>query len=191
MIKVFTPTLENVRNDLIHEAARMAQYNLDVYLREFPIDACAMDAIGSSNVSRDIVMNLMRNGYKQDGVQVFMLNKDIRTEKLSWCFGATHGQIILISDYRIWNSGYKDEVKLAMLTYLLEHEIGHAYHAADDIRAQGIYDLHCKDLACVMQQVPTLNVLAEKAKYNLACREPRAAGCFCPHCRERFIVYSR
>ena len=191
MIKVFVPTAENARADFIHEAARIAQYKMDVYLREFPLDTRATDAINSSSVSRGIVRNLVRNGYRQDGVQVFMLNKDIRTEKLSWCFGATHGQMILISDYRIWNSHYNKETKIAMLAYLLEHEIGHAFHAADDIRAQGIFDLHCNDPRCVMQQVLTLGDLAEKARFNITCREANEAECFCPHCRERFVVYSR
>lgn len=191
MIKVFVPTEENDRTGIILDATRIAQYNMDVYLRNFPLDTRALDAINSSCVSRDIVKNLMINGYEQDGVQVFMLNKDIRTENLSWCFGATHGQLILISDYRIWHSDYKKETKVAMLSYLLEHEIGHAYHAADDIRAQGIYDLHCNDSSCAMQQVPSLNVLAQKASYNLTCREGDEAECFCPHCRERFAIYSR
>lgn len=191
MVKVFVPTTEDDRTEIICEASRMAQYNMDIYMRNFPLDTRATDAIACSNKTREIVRQLMLNGYSQDGVQVFMLSKDIGTEDLAWCFGATHGKIILISDYRIWNSRYGREAKVAMLTYLIEHEIGHAYHAADDIRAEGIYDLHCNDPRCVMQQVPSLESLAQKAKYNFICRESTEAECFCPHCRERFVLYSR
>lgn len=191
MVNVFVPAIEDTRTDIIMTAARYARHNMNIELTSYPIDTRTADAIESSDVSRDIVRNLMINGYRQDSVQIFMLNKDIRTEDLSWCFGATHGKIILISDYRIWNTDYSDEMKTSMLTYLLEHEVGHAYHAADDIRAQGIYDLHCTDPRCAMQQVPSLKVLAEKAKYNITCREPHEAECYCPHCRQRFAMYSR
>lgn len=190
MVKVFVPNREDARTRFVVEATKIAQHNLDIYMRDFPLDKRATDAIAKSNKTDDIVRNLLCSGYNNGGVHVFMLNKDIRTEDLSWCFGATHGKLILISDYRIWNSYYPQELKTAMLTYLIEHEIGHAYHAADDIRASGIYDMHCTDPTCAMQQVPTMNILAEKAKYNLTCRGKYEAECFCPHCRDRFARYS-
>ena len=129
-------------------------------------------------------------GTDNEDVQVFMLDKDIRAKGLNWCFGATHGKMILISDYRIRNTNYTKQAKVAMLSYLIEHEIGHAFHVADDLRAQGIYDLHCTDLCCVMQRVPSLKELADKAKfvteYYHATEEDE---CFCPHCRRRFAYF--
>ena len=71
-----------------------------------------------------------------------------------------------------------------MLAYLIEHEVGHAYGVADDIRAEGIYDRHCFDGNCAMQQVVSVTALKETARrVFLAHEEP---GCFCEHCRQRF-----
>jgi predicted Zn-dependent protease len=188
-VQVYIPNSNSQRIERINKAIELARYNLGIDIHVSPIDTRAANAIAGSNISRDIVANLMCSGFRADTVQVFMLNKDIRTEDLAWCFGATHGKFILISDYRIYYSHYPQELKEAMLVYLIEHEIGHAFHAADDIRASGIYDMHCTDPTCVMQQVPTMRDLAEKAKYNLTCRGEREAECFCAHCGDRFHRY--
>ena len=189
MVKIFTPTnIEESRIEIIRSAIEVARYNLDIEIAEYPQDTRATDAIASGQNTREMVSRLMAHGYTQDEVQVFIVNKDVRTEELSWCFGATHGKIIIVSDYRIWNTVFTTEQKKAMLIYLIEHEIGHAYNAADDIRAEGIYDMHCTDPSCVMQQVPNLASLRDKSKKVFICREK---GCFCPHCEARFRHFSR
>lgn len=191
LVKIFEPVNDSERTQIIREAIAIAQRNTKVPIWKFPIDTRTEDAISQSNVTDVIVRELLQRGYNNDIVQVFMLNKDVKAEGLNWCFGATHGKIILISDYRIWHTNYSREVKVAMLAYLIEHEIGHAFHAADDLRAQGIYDLHCTDLCCVMQQVPSLNILAEKAKFVTEhYLDTGETECYCPHCRTRFVYYS-
>lgn len=191
LVKIFEPVYDSERTQIIREAIAIAQRNTKVPIWKFPIDTRTEDAISQSNVTDVIVRELLQRGYNNDIVQVFMLNKDVKAEGLNWCFGATHGKIILISDYRIWNTNYSREVKVSMLAYLIEHEIGHAFHAADDLRAQGIYDLHCTDLCCVMQQVPSLNILAEKAKFVAEhYLDTGETECYCPHCRTRFVYYS-
>ena len=189
-VKIFEPAIDNERTCIIRDAIAVAQRNTKVPIWAFPIDTRTEDAIAQSNVTDEIVGELLRSGYSNDAVQVFMLDKDIKAKGLKWCFGATHGSMILISDYRIWNTNYKREVKVAMLSYLIEHEIGHAFHAADDLRAPGIYDLHCTDLCCVMQQVPSLKELADKAKFVTEHYHATDEDeCFCPHCRRRLAYF--
>ena len=190
VVKIFEPYNRSVRTQIVLEAVNIAQRNIKLPMQKYPIDTRTEDVIARSNITDEIVRELLRHGYDNEDVQVFMLDKDIRAKGLNWCFGATHGKMILISDYRIRNTNYTKQAKVAMLSYLIEHEIGHAFHVADDLRAQGIYDLHCTDLCCVMQRVPSLKELADKAKfvteYYHATEEDE---CFCPHCRRRFAYF--
>ena len=190
VVKIFEPYNRSERTQIVLEAVNIAQRNIKLPMQKYPIDTRTEDVIARSNITDEIVRELLRHGYDNEDVQVFMLDKDIRAKGLNWCFGATHGKMILISDYRIRNTNYTKQAKVAMLSYLIEHEIGHAFHVADDLRAQGIYDLHCTDLCCVMQRVPSLKELADKAKfvteYYHATEEDE---CFCPHCRRRFAYF--
>ena len=190
VVKIFEPYNRSERTQIVLEAVNIAQRNIKLPMQKYPIDTRTEDVIARSNITDEIVRELLRHGYDNEDVQVFMLDKDIRAKGLNWCFGATHGKMILISDYRIRNTNYTKQAKVAMLSYLIEHEIGHAFHVADDLRAQGIYDLHCTDLCCVMQRVPSLKELADKAKfateYYHATEEDE---CLCPHCRRRFAYF--
>ena len=190
VIKIFEPYNRSERTQIVREAVNIAQRNIKLPIQKYPIDTRTEDAIARSNITDEIVRELLRHGYDNEDVRVFMLNKDIRAKGLNWCFGATHGSMILISDYRIWNTNYTKQTKIAMLSYLIEHEIGHAFHAADDLRASGIYDLHCTDLCCVMQQVPSLKELADKAKFVTEHYHATDEDeCFCPHCRRRLAYF--
>lgn len=189
-VTLYLPTTSTARDILLGESVEAARYNLGIDIDEAPIDIRAADALGFGNRTNDMVARLLSNGYSMDnGIQLFFVQKDICANDLAWCFGATHGNMIIISDYLIWNSGYSDAGKKAMLAYLIEHELGHAFHAADDLRASGIYDMHCTNPTCAMQQVTSLSDLAEKAQYNLICRGQYEAECFCPHCGDRFWRY--
>lgn len=189
-VMLYLPTSSTARDVLLGESVEAARYNLGIDIDEAPIDTRAADALGFGSRTNDMVARLLSNGYSMDnGIQLFFVQKDICANDLAWCFGATHGNMIIISDYLIWNSGYSDAGKKAMLAYLIEHELGHAFHAADDLRARGIYDKHCANPICAMQQVRSLSDLAEKARYNLTCRTRYAAECFCPHCGDRFWRY--
>ncbi len=189
-VTIYVPAASTARVDLLNKAVEVARYNLGIDITVAPIDTRAEEALSFSNLTDDMVAQLLSKGFSMNnGVQMWLVQKDIRAGDLAWCFGATHGNMIILSDNRVWRSHYSDEQKKAMLVYLIEHEIGHSFHAADDLRASGIYDMHCTNPTCAMQQVSTLCELAEKAQYNLTCRGRFEAECFCPHCGDRFWRY--
>ena len=117
-VTLYLPTTSTARDVLLGESVEAARYNLGIDIDEEPIDTRAADALGFSSRTNDMVARLLSNGYSMDnGIQLFFVQKDICANDLAWCFGATHGNMIIISDYLIWNSGYSDAGKKAMLAY--------------------------------------------------------------------------
>ena len=184
MITLFMSSSNDSRDCAIREAIDIAEYNLGMPITVYPTPDKASWCLAKSNLAEELASRLHNNGFDMSSARIFMLRKDIHTSYTNWCFGATTGKTILISDYRVWFTECTYYEKVAMLVYLIEHEVGHAYGVADDIRAEGIYDYHCFEPNCVMQQVISMLDLRQKAKQVfLAHKEP---GCFCEHCRRRF-----
>lgn len=187
MIRFFVPITDDCRAEILDEAIMLAKNNLGKATEVWPIDVRTQFLLMCSADADEMIAALRSGGYTDDGdVNVFFVRKDIHTENTNFCFGATVQNNIVISDFRVTHSVTSRAQKVAMLTYLIEHEIGHAYGAADDFRSIGIYDKHCKDPLCVMQQVTSVGQLADFAKRNITGRPENAAECYCSHCRERF-----
>ena len=186
-IRVFVPTCEDQRNKVLEDAIKAAEQNMGITLEVWPIDVCATMAILSSNNASHIIAKLIENGYNPHETSIFFVRKDIHTDSTNWCFGATVDQTIVISDYKVWHSTTNYATKTAMLLFLIEHELGHVYGAADDVRASGIYDKHCKDDKCVMRQVTSVDELADFAKQLIVKRKDN--GCYCKHCQKRFDLF--
>lgn len=187
MIRFFVPTTDDCRGEILDEAIMLAKNNLGKTTEIWPIDTRTQFLLMCSADADEMIAALRSGGYTDDGdVNVFFVRKDIHTENTNFCFGATVLNNIVISDFRVTHSVTGRATKVAMLAYLIEHEIGHAYGVADDFRSTGIYDMHCKDPLCVMQQVTSVGQLADFAKRNITGRPEDAAECYCSHCRKRF-----
>ncbi len=186
-ITVYVPAVDDYRSKVLEKAIEMAKYNLNVDFDIYPIDLRTDMILMRSFDAQVLAQGLYDGGYNRDEVSIFFVRKDIKTVDTNFCFGATMGKTILLSDYRINHGCYSEAEKIAMLTYLIEHEIGHAFKAADDLHyGDGIYDMHCLNENCVMQQVQSLDELKAFAKHNMTCRGKYERGCFCSHCKKRF-----
>ena len=187
MIKFYIPAGHgDMRAEILEKAIDIAKFKLAINAEIWPIDIATSSALMSSNLTSEMVTELYRAGYKRDEINVFFVRKDIHTEDTSFCFGASHGKTIVISDYRVWHATASQELKIAMLAFLIEHELGHTFGAADDIRRHGIYDMHCRNLCCAMQQVGSVEELASVARRVYVANSDR--NCFCLHCKTRFNV---
>lgn len=184
MIYIHLPAKNDSRSELLEKAILAAKGNLGVDFEVYPIDTSTEDMLKKSDVVERMAAELYAGGYRRNETNVFFVRKGLRSETTNFCFGGTMGKTIIISDDAIWNSNYIDAMKVAMMAYLIEHELGHAYEAADDLHGEGIYDKHCLDEKCVMQQVVSVSELAQFARKNFLVR--KKPGCFCNHCKKRF-----
>ena len=119
------------------------------------------------------------------GALIVFTSRDLFLKE-SWCFGAARvgGSVSVQSMARFRQ--LEPEVKQAVITRTLRHELGHIHRlAADPDRActENKYGRHCTRSGCTMRQSVKLSILIEHA------REEDPKNCLCDLCRadlERF-----
>ena len=114
------------------------------------------------------------------GAMFLFTSKDLYLKK-TWCFGAARvgGGVSVQSMARFRD--LTDDVKQAVITRTLRHELGHVHKCAADPKrpnTESKYGMHCTCPGCTMRQSPTLKALIEHAL------EEDPADCLCRFCKE-------
>ena len=114
------------------------------------------------------------------GAIFLFTSKDLYLKK-TWCFGAARvgGGVSVQSMARFRD--LEDDVKQAVITRTLRHELGHVHKCAADPKrpnTESKYGMHCTCPGCTMRQSPTLKALIEHAL------EEDPADCLCRFCKE-------
>lgn len=125
-------------------------------------------------------MKEILEAWSAKGAMFIFTSRDLYLKK-NWCFGAARvgGGVSVQSMARFRD--LDDEVKQAVITRTLRHELGHVHKcAADPKRAntESKYGMHCTCPGCTMRQSPTLKALIAHAL------EEDPADCLCKLCRE-------